>query len=244
MVKDPEMFEEEETAGDEGAGDNEGAEGEEGGGGGDSSKTAMLKEASAEASELGIIVPEDVANANEWVEHFITAVKSHKQTKNMNETETPEPAPGAENGGAPQEEPQAVSMSIKQHQERIDLLEGFAADQVYSRMNQLVDDMIVKGQVPPVKGAGWKEVLGKKRLSLLPGKHDNEVANVLSQLDLAKELPEGTFWTAEEKSARLSRKGKEEQAPEHASFDKNGEPVQLSSEQVIKVLDEQFGAKK
>lgn len=214
-----------------------------GGGGGGSGMTALLKEASAEANELGIMVPDDATDAEEWIEHFITAVKTHKGTKAMAEPAAPPADDISAATTEPKEEPQAVSMSMsKADQDRIERLEGFAADQVFGRMGQVVDDLIGKGQITPVKGNAWKETLGKKRLSLLPGKHDNEVANVLSQLELAKEVPEGTFWSTEEKTARLSRKASPADAPAHVDFTKGDEAP--SGDQVQKILDEQFGPKK
>jgi hypothetical protein len=60
-------------------------------------EASMLSEASTEAAELGIVVPEGSKDCKSWIEHFITAVKSHKATKANGDTAPPAgPVPGDE----------------------------------------------------------------------------------------------------------------------------------------------------
>lgn len=200
---------------------------------------ALVKEASAEAAELGVVVPEDASDCEEWVRHFITAIKSHKTTKDLQNAEQQAAAAPPAPQEQPQEEPAAVTMSITD--QRVQALEKAFGDERFRTMALVVDTMQTKGQATPAQVQRWKNTLGAKRLSLLPGRTDEEVSGVLSQIEFAKELPAGAFWTPEEKAARLSKKANPADAPEHVRWDKNPDEALVTPDKVKAILDEQFG---
>ncbi len=75
----------------------------------------LIAEASKAASDIGLVVPDDTDDCEEWVRHFITAVKTHSSTKDMAKAEQEaEDAKGTEEGETAAPEPNMVSMSTSQ----------------------------------------------------------------------------------------------------------------------------------
>lgn len=171
--------------------------------GGDS-KEALISEASAEAAELGIMVPDDADTPEEWIEHFVTAVKTHKATKDTGDATADAGAPDAAGAGAtPVEEPMTtVSMSmyetlkkenetmkrdIEEHKTTADRLSKVAANALLKDTLGRVNALVKTGVVSPARVAGWKQTLESKQMSLLTGK-DGAIRKVITELAFAEEM--------------------------------------------------------
>ena len=205
---------------------------------------AMMKEATAEAAELGVMVPEDCATPKEWIEHFVTAIKTHKATKSAAEPPVDDTSTAAPEV-TPKEEQPAVTMSLEQqkaYESRIQALEQDSSEQRLRNMNAIVDNLVTAGRVTNATGKTMKETLTKKQLSLLPGRQDQEIYSILAKVELAKETPEGTFWTPEEKKAQLSLKGAKLETPPNFDREDAGGDVK-DQDAVKKILDEQFNVR-
>ena len=199
------LFDEKDVGGtDEGAGDDDNLDADDsadegmGEGAGGDSEAAKVKEASAEAAELGIIVPDDAESCEEWVEHFITAVKTHKATKGAEGGAdmgggNPE---GTESGGAaPAEEPMTTISMSQADQARVATLEReltetkkhlgqtqkVAANALLKDTMARVDAVARSGAVDRAQVEEWKQVLTSKQMSLLSGK-DPAIRKVVTEL--------------------------------------------------------------
>lgn len=203
------LFTEGDVAGDAGdAGAGEGdleAEGDpaESGLGDDAgdSKAALISEASAEAAELGIMVPDDATDFEEWIEHFVTAVKTHKSTKANGADTSADAGAGDAAGGAdanatPVEEPMTtVSMSmvetlkkdLEAEKQTTSRLSKVAANALLKDTLGRVDALARTGVVTRARVEGWKQILESKQMSLLTGK-DAAIRKVITEIAFAEEM--------------------------------------------------------
>lgn len=109
-------------------------------------------------------------------------------------------------------------------------LEREAADAKLRNLADMLDGWKKDGYVPVAKVDDWKAKLTTKKLSLVGTTPDSEVGGILDRIRIMQELiadgtiPKGNYWSAEQKTAKLSL-AKEEAAPDFADEVKVGTPL-------------------
>lgn len=208
-----------------------------------------LDDCKAILAQLGIHMPESTTAEN-FLEHLCVAGHALVKADQGKPKEDPAALPDKT---VPHEEPQTVSMSTTKkpaangkpapkkpdpdplrlsQENRIQRLETQLAEERLQGMNQVIDTLVREGQATPALADSWKTKLGTKRLSLVAG-DDADVREVLAQVEMAKTIPAGTFWSAEEKAS----KAKQEPVPSHAQWDGQ----EITPARVKKIVAEQFG---
>jgi hypothetical protein len=134
---------------------------------------------------------------------------------NKEGTETPE-----EETADATPEPQAMVMS------RIQGLESRLAAVEYKSVCGEIDVLVSNGQVQPVKAKTWKEKMNAKQLSLING--DKETDKILALIEGCKDIPKGTYWTADRKS-RMDMSRAEER-PSGSEWDADAENIKAQEE--------------
>jgi hypothetical protein len=217
------LFTDEELAGE--AGGEAGEAGEAGGAGGEGGVAGDIAEASRELADLGIVV-EPSADAEEFLRHLCTALKTHKSTKALHGGGEPPPADegaGGEGEGAPPPaaEPEAVGLSLAGVRAQLAALRRELAEERLAKRLAEVRRLERAGVVPRARAARWCEVFQARRLSLAGGRPDPAVAEVLAQMELARELGRDRI--------RLSGAAAERE-PEWARWDPRGDDVRRQEE--------------
>lgn len=182
MPADDELFTEEDIKGGDDEAAGEGAPPPKKGG---DDESALLAEASAAAAEHGLMVPDDAADCEEWVQHFITAAKTHGATKDKVKSEDEETTPEDDMAGAAPE-PQMVAMSLRVQKLEAELGARKAAD-------VLGDIKFIRETTPwalPEKEANaYRDRVQTKQLSLV--NDETAMSLDLARIDALKRAAEG-----------------------------------------------------
>lgn len=131
----------------------------------------------------------------------------------------------------PREEPQVVAMSL-----RLSNAEAMLADSNYKLLDNEIAQLVKDGQMSPARANKVREVLGGKKLSLVQGGPEADRAQL--EVEIARDTPKGTHWSAEQKAMELSKASEAPGAPE---WDGQGE---MTDKKADEVLDAQHGKAK
>lgn len=146
----------------------------------------------------------------DFFKHLCTAMDNHPLTSGagdsaMSNTNTQTPPPH-------EEQPQVVAMS-----QRLAQAENRLAQAELVNLTNEVKALVNKGQMSPARAKKLLEEAGAKKLSLIAG--GSATSHIQTQLEQAREVPEGTFWDAKERAVRLSRV---HEAPDAPDWDGDG----------------------
>jgi N12 class adenine-specific DNA methylase/uncharacterized protein (DUF3820 family) len=150
------------------------------------SKTATISKVSQELEEMGLMV-DPSKDADEFLEHLATAIKTHKATKSLADGGADDPnggdmanqAGGAGAGaGTPTPEQNQYTMMSR----RVVELEGELASRRMSEVTANLDLAVKAGLIEQAKCDGYKAKLKAKLLSLVR-KNDNEISVIIALAD-------------------------------------------------------------
>lgn len=177
---------------------------------GEDKKTAsdLIKEACEELKELGVIVPDEGDDPEEFLKHLVTAMKTHKATKDAEGGAAGEQESGIADVPI-EEQPTAAGVAMSARLSAIEadnarITRSYAAEK-FAGLKGKINGLVRTGRAAPAQAKKWLDVVEPKRLSLVSGQ-DVAVEKVLAQVEMAKENPAGTYWSAEDRTARLSAK--------------------------------------
>lgn len=162
--------------------------------------SSRISDAIAELADLGIIVePSD--DSETFLDHLCTALKTHKATK-----------AGGMGGGtigtaASPSEPAVVqmSMALRQQKTETDALRSDLAEERLVKVLGEIDALVASGRMPPAEARPMKEQFGSRKLSLVGASSDPAVERFRAVLEAYRRVPEGTFWSSEQKRAAMSQ---------------------------------------
>jgi hypothetical protein len=162
-------------------------------------------------AHFGINLPDDT-DENNFLEHLQVALHALKggaengppDEEDMLANAKPEEAPATVNMSLIEKLPNPLKRVVKDMSAKLQWATGQLAAANHGAICQKIDQLATNGQIAKATCDIWKKALGQKQMSLVTG-GDKSVQRILDQMDLAGEIPAGTFWTKEEKTARMAR---------------------------------------
>jgi hypothetical protein len=188
----------------------EGGEGKESKAGGGGDKDKVLEEVVKLLEDLGVKLPPDTDSKN-FMPHLRAALHAIK--------EVTEPLGGPSGGmdktgrGTPkvQEETPNVTMSLRLErvEKRNEYLTEISSSDRLQAVTRVINELVTDGRLTKARGDKMLQALKTHRLSLIEPaeRQPYELREVMAQLELAREIQKGHFWTPEERTKNMRSSG-------------------------------------